>query len=201
MFEGPPADPKLRERWQAYAEEHGGEAVRRQLAQVDPAAAERLQAGDVRRLIRALEVFETTGVPISDLQKQFDRPAEPPPAVACLQRDRGELYELIHRRIDAMLQAGWIDEVRRLLAGPRPLGREASQAAGYREIMEHLAGRMQREEMLEWIQRRTRRLAKHQQTWFRGLSEIRFFPVAADEAPVQVADRLAAFYRAHSAAN
>ena len=140
-------------------------------------------------LIRALEVHETTGVPISSLQRQFDRPADPPPPVACLQYERAELHERIHRRIDAMLEAGWIPEVERLLSAPRPMGREATQAAGYREIAEFLKGRCTFDQMREQIRLRTRRLAKHQETWFRGLAEVRFFPVRPGDDAGQVADR------------
>ena len=118
--------------------------LHRRLAEVDPAAAARLHPNDARRLIRALEVFEKTGRPISELQRQFDvgRPAEEC-RVFVLDWPKEELHARIDRRVDAMFAAGLVDEVRGLLVGPAAsrLSKTASQAVGYREVIEHLEGR------------------------------------------------------------
>ena len=142
IFQGPPADWELRRRLEDEARRHGGDWLHRRLAEVDPEAAGRLHPNDTRRLIRAIEVFEKTGQPISRLQRQFDtgRPAEQC-RVFVLDRPRAELAARIDRRVEAMFAAGLVEEVRGLLAGPHPLSKTARQAVGYREVIEHLEGR------------------------------------------------------------
>lgn len=192
IFQGPPADPAFRRELQQQAAEQPPDFLHAQVALVDPEAAKRLHPNDARRLIRALEVFEKTGRPISDWQRQFDRAR---PAEACrvfvLDWPREELNERIHRRVDAMFEAGLVDEVRRLLDAPGGLGKTAAQAVGYREVVDHLAGRLSIEEAIEQVKLHTRRLAKRQSTWFRSLSECRFVAVGEGDDPEQLADRIA----------
>ncbi len=178
LFEGPAADWALRKRLQEEADEQGSEALHGRLAQVDPTTAGRLHPNDTRRLIRALEVFEKTGRPISELQKQFAVGRE---AAACrvfvLNWPRRELHARINRRVEIMFDEGLVDEVAGLLKTPEPLSRTARNAVGYREVIEHLAGRHTLDETIRLVQMHTRQLAKRQETWFRGLSECRFLPV------------------------
>lgn len=189
IFEGPPADWDLRRELEAIAEREGDEALYRRLAAVDPASARRLHARDRRRVIRALEVYEKTGHTISDLQQQFDRAR---PADACrvftIIWPREELIERIDRRVEAMFAAGLLDEVSQLKAAPRPFGRSAGQAVGYREVLEHLRGVRGLPETIELVKLRTRQFAKRQMTWFRGLSECR--PVAGEAAPAALAEKI-----------
>ena len=193
---GPPADWPLRARLVEWGREAGPGALHERLAAVDPAAAGRLHPSDTRRLVRALEVFEQTGQPISSQQQHF---ALGRTAGECrvfvLDWPRAELYERINRRVEAMFAAGLIDEVRRL-AEEVPdtvfLGRTASQAVGYREALDVLAGRLSLPAAIELTKTRTRRFAKRQLTWFRSLSECRFVPVEGTLDADAVAERIAA---------
>jgi tRNA dimethylallyltransferase len=193
MFAGPPADPELRAALEQRAELAGTPALHAELAAVDPVAAGRIERTDTRRVVRALEVYRATGRPISDFQRQFAAPAEPPPKVACLAWPRETLYRRIDRRVIEMLDAGWVDEVRRLRGRYPHASREARQAVGYREIAEHLDGRLPWSEMVTLIQTRTRQFSKRQRTWFRGLREVR--PFAVEHDPAEVQGRLLSFFR------
>lgn len=192
IFQGPPADWDLRRRLQEQARQQGSESLHRRLTEVDPAAARRLHPNDTRRLIRALEVYEKTGRPISEFQQQFDSGRE---AEACrvfvLNWPRRELHDRIDRRVEAMFAAGLVDEVRGLLARPHPLSRTARQAVGYREVIEHLAGEHGLPETIRLVQSHTRQLAKRQGTWFRSLRECRFIPVPGRLDAAGLARRIA----------
>lgn len=197
LFPGPPGDEALRRSLEAEAATAGPAALHARLAAVDPRTAARLHPHDVRRVVRALEVYLLTGRPISAWQTTWDTPAfarsaaaAPPPVrlpAVVLELPRPTLYDRIHRRVDAMLAAGWLDEVRRLRNLPRPLSREARQALGYRELLAFLEGTGPPwEQTVDRIRTRTRQFAKHQLTWFRHLPTLR--PVPAD-AP-DVVDRV-----------
>jgi tRNA dimethylallyltransferase len=174
IFEGPPADWEFRQRLQTEADKRGGTWLHDRLTQVDPLAASRLHPNDSRRLIRALEVHAKTGQPISELQQQFDRarPAEQC-HVVMLDWPREVLYARIDARVDAMFAAGFVEEVRTLLALPRPLSRTARQGVGYRETISYLRGEQDLAETITLIKNHTRQFAKRQLTWFRSLSECR----------------------------
>ena len=202
LFPAPPADPAVRGRLEAEAEAVGRPALHARLAAADPAAAARLHPNDVRRVVRALEVYELTGQPISSFQQSWDTPAftagragppaeaaaPPGPPCVVLELPREELYARIDRRVVAMLEAGWLDEVRLLRELPRPLGREAAQALGYKELLAHLSGGPGWAETVAAIQTRTRQFAKRQLTWFRHLAGVH--PVPAGRA--DTADRVLA---------
>jgi tRNA dimethylallyltransferase len=191
IFTGPPADWAFRRRLQAIVAAEGPESLHARLAKVDPRSATRLHEHDTRRIIRALEVWEKTGRSISELQQQFDRarPAEEC-RVFALAWPRGELVARIEWRVDAMFAAGLVEEARGLLSGPRPLGRTASQALGYREVLEHLAGVRGLDETIALVKLRTRQFAKRQMTWFRGLSECRMVAMAANVEAREVAAQI-----------
>ena len=200
LFPAPPADELLRRRLEAEAEAAGRPALHARLGAVDPRTAARLHPNDVRRVVRALEVYELTGRPISSFQQTWDTPAfagprgaggaGPAPApVPCvvLELPRGELYARIDRRVEAMLGAGWLDEARRLLALPRPPGREAARALGYQELFAHLAGNGPGwAETVSLIQTRTRQFAKRQLTWFRRLARCRTVPADRPDTAARV---------------
>jgi tRNA dimethylallyltransferase len=184
LFAGPPADASLRQRLEAEAASAGPQVLHQRLASVDPAAAARLHVNDLRRVVRALEVWELTGQPISAWQTQW--PAESRfvsdhniparsqslrPRVLALDLPRDILYARINTRVEQMIAAGLGEEGRALRRLPRPLSKEASQALGYKEMFEHLEGRASLEETVRRIQTRSRQLAKRQRTWFRHLPE------------------------------
>ena len=185
LFDSPPADPNLRRQLEEEAVAAGVESLHARLAAIDPVSAQRLHPNDVRRVVRALEVWHLTGKPLSDWQQQgwWDPQEEPPhsdpvprsggegddPRCLAIDVPREELYTRINRRVEMMIAAGWIEEVRRLRELPQPLSREASQALGYREIAEFLDGKRSLSETIAEIQLRSRQFAKRQLTWFRNL--------------------------------
>jgi len=183
LFDGPPADESLRLR----LEQLPGTELHRALTEVDPVSAARLHPNDVRRLVRAVEVFELTGRPISQWQQQWDRPtaSEPPrdgiaPEDRCLvfTRDRQELYRRIDSRVLDMLEDGLVDEVRRLRARPGGLSRAARQALGVEELAGFLEGRDDLASATARVQQASRNFAKRQLTWFRRISACK--PVTED---------------------
>jgi tRNA dimethylallyltransferase len=175
LFEGPSASAGLRGRLLREAEAHGAMSLHTRLARVDPASAERLHPNDLRRVIRALEVYELTGQPISAWQRQWQGSAGDRAAhtahVFCLSRPRQELYARIDARVVHMMEAGLVDEARRLRALPQPVSRQAAQALGYKEVFDYLDGRMSLEATVVRIQTRSRNFAKRQLTWLRRLPE------------------------------
>jgi tRNA dimethylallyltransferase len=177
LFDGPPGDPVLRARLIREAENEGRPALHARLAHVDPAAAARLHPNDLRRVVRALEVWELTGRPISAWQTQWPEPKCERRAsadqVLCLDLPRTELYARIDARVRRMFQDGLVDEVRRLRTLGRPVSPEASQALGYKEVLDYLDGRARLEETVTRVQTRSRNFAKRQLTWFRHLAECR----------------------------
>ena len=183
-----PPQRELRQELEQRATRQGAEALHRELAQVDPKAAARIDARNVRRVIRALEVHKATGRPISYWQEKG-----PPPwqtLILGLTCPRQELYERIDARVDAMMQAGLVDEVRRLLT----MGYESSlpslSGIGYSQVCRHLAGELSLATAVARIKTATHRLARQQYTWFRLNDErIRWIDVSLDK-PFEKAARL-----------
>jgi tRNA dimethylallyltransferase len=192
LFDGPPADWQLRHEIEKELEQVGQQALYERLMHVDPVAASHIHPRDTRRLVRALEVYRATGEPISHQQLQFEegRPADEC-RVFVLRRSREELHRRIEARVETMVGAGLVEEVRQLLAAGMQLSRTARQAVGYREALAYLAGEYDHEEMAARILYRTRRFAKRQGTWFRSLSECRFVDVAGEVDAAAVAEQIA----------
>jgi tRNA dimethylallyltransferase len=173
LFDGPPADENLRRRLTEEADRLGAPTLHARLAAVDAVSAGRLHPNDVRRVIRALEVWELTGRPLSAWQTQWSDTNEGAPGrpVLYLNPPREELYARIDARVRRMIADGLVQEAGALRCLTRPLSREASQALGYKEVFDYLDGRAGLEETIVRIQTRSRNLAKRQLTWFRSLSE------------------------------
>ena len=193
MFEGPPADWDFRKEIQQELEEMGGQFLHQRLEMIDPVSAANLHPNDHRRLIRALEVFKTTGKPISHWQMEFSEGREADECrVFTLRHARPILHERIENRVTSMFEAGLLDEVRGLLDEHGTLGQTAAQAVGYREAIDHLEERMPLDETIEKVRVRTRRFARHQETWFRGLSECRMIDLPTEFDSDQIAQQLVA---------
>jgi len=178
-FRLPQVPPKeaLRKELAAIAEEEGGvDWLFAQLQEADPVAATRIDPRNVRRVIRAIEVTRATGVPFSQVGK-----AEPPPyrtLVVGLTMPREELYRRVDARVDKMMEAGWLDEVRRLLEMGYSPTLPALSSLGYEELIAHLRGEVTLPVAVAKIKQRTRRYAAHQYTWFRPAdTRIRWFDV------------------------
>jgi len=192
----PEADPAMREAIAAEAQARGWPAMHAQLAQVDPAAAAKIRPGDPQRIQRALEVFRLSGRPISDWQRE--RPASTLPLkvlkLVVAPADRATLHRRIAGRFDAMLAAGFLDEVRALRALPQLQAHPAPfdpgsgpgqalpaiRAVGYRQAWEHLGGATDAPGFRDRAIAATRQLAKRQLTWLRGELDARWFDAAAD---------------------
>jgi tRNA dimethylallyltransferase len=171
LFEGPEADPALRVELVAL----GAPALHRELSQVDPPAAARIHPNDLKRLVRAVEVFRKTGEPISSKHTHFGGPTALDADVFVLRRE--DLKDRIAARTRRMLREGLVDEVRRLLRAP--WGKEGRLAVGYREVIGHLEGEYDETEMERLINRNTNTLARHQHMWFKRFAEAR--PVSGVE--------------------
>ncbi len=165
LFPSPEPDPGIRARLAGM----DPRARRELLERVDPAAAARIHPNDVRRTVRALEVWETTGTPISELQRQWDAGRVRPDALLVgLEWPAETLSRRINARVKDMMARGFLDEVRALHEAGR-IGPNAAQALGYRQLIDHLEGRLTLDEAVERIKIETRRFAKNQRTWLRRL--------------------------------
>jgi tRNA dimethylallyltransferase len=176
FFDGPPADDEIREELERRKEREGGEALLEELRGVDPAAAARMLPSHTRRIIRALEVHRLTGIPISTLQEK-NEPASFRSVHIGLQWPRELLYDRINERVDQMMKAGFLDEVKRLKALGYAPPMNALNTVGYKELFQVLEERITCERAVEQIKRETRRYAKRQLTWFRRDARIRWFPL------------------------
>lgn len=186
LFEGPPADLELRARLEARAKEaaEGGAPglLHGELEAVDPAAAAQIHVNDLRRTIRALEVFELTGVPLSVQQREWGGEASAREARAVLvgvQLPTEVLDQKIAARTAEMLDEGWPQEALSVAEGPG-FGRSASQALGYDTALALARGEMSREEAEGLIALRTRQFARRQRTWYRKFPIQWFDPREAD---------------------
>ncbi len=191
MFEGPPADWEFRNEVETELAEMGAEFLHQRLEMIDPVSAHNLHPNDHRRIIRALEVYRSTGKPISHWQMQFDegRTAEQC-KVFTIRHPRSILHERIETRVVQMFERGLVDEVQLLISKYGQLGKTAAQAVGYREVIDHLDGKLDREQTVEKVKVRTRRFARHQETWFRGLSECRIIDLPPACDPTELAAQL-----------
>ena len=190
LFEGPPADAEYRHELAGWEERE----LQRRLAEVDPAAAARIHRNDRKRLVRALEVFHLTGRPISELQRQWDAGPDRIESVRFgLSWDRPILNRRINARTKAMIEAGWLEEVRDLLDRYGELGPAAGEAAGYRLLSKVVRGQMKLDDAVEQIKISTRQLAKRQMTWFRRFERVTW--LAGDLSVVENADRVLAAWR------
>ncbi|MDI3508516.1 MAG: tRNA dimethylallyltransferase [Clostridiales bacterium] len=173
--EGTP-DAELRENLRHKAQEYGVDALYNELADVDPDAAARINRNDLKRIIRALEVYYKTGRPISYYQQRSK--SVPPRYNAImigLTMDRQRLYSRIEQRVDAMMEKGLLEEVKWLKANGYADNPVAMQAVGYKELLAYLKGLCTLDEAVMLIKRNTRRLAKRQWTWFNRDKNVRWF--------------------------
>lgn len=191
IFQGPPADWDFRRQVQEEVRQVGTEALHRRLQLVDPLSAARLHPHDVRRIVRALEVYRLTGKPISHLQLQFDQ-ASDARRVFVLQWPRQQLHARIERRVEWMFSHGLVDEVSQLLRRYGQLGRTARQAVGYREVIAMVRGECDQQQASRHIRTRTNRFVRRQETWLRSLHECRPIPQTGSPSPAEVARQILA---------
>jgi len=171
-----PPDLAFRERWRTLAQERGTAFVQSELAQVDPASAARIHVNDLGRLVRALEVYQATGVPLSEWHARNKAKNEQANVVlfGLNYADRRELYQRIEQRVDLMLAEGLADEVRSLLAQGYGAHLKPMQSLGYRQMAAMLAGETMEAGAVDEIKRETRHFARRQLIWFRADPRIRW---------------------------
>jgi len=173
IFSGPSASSEIRREFEQVAAERGIPFLHDELMRIDPPSASRIQRNDLYRIVRALEVYRITGIPISAHQeahrfaeREFDT------LTIALEVPRAQLYQNINARFDAMIAEGFVDEVRRLLAAGYSPERPPLSTIGYREIASYLRGEMTLGAGVELAKRKTRQFAKRQLTWFRHEPEV-----------------------------
>jgi len=194
IFEGPSANWRLREELRCRAEEEGPGALHEMLMRLDPVTAGRLHPNDLVRIVRALEVVEATGKPLSAHQREY--PARQPRVeyrMAALRRSDEDLRARINERTEAMFRRGLLDEARRLDA-EGGMNRSVRKAIGYSEALAYLHGELDEAEMVKRAQRRTWRLARKQRTWLKSFPDVEWVDVAPDEPSDATAARVRAVF-------
>ena len=179
-FEETETDPALRQSLFDYAAEHGNHALHERLAAVDPESAAAIHENNVKRVVRALEIFEGTGITKTEFDRRSRMVESPYDATVIGLRyaDRDLLYSRIDRRVDEMLANGLLDETKSLLAeGVFERNTTAAQAIGYKELLGHLRGEQSLTDATEELKRATRRYAKRQITWFGAKDYVRWIDV------------------------
>jgi len=186
----PQRSEEIRQRLRASAEEHGAGHLHHLLLRLDPQAAAQIAAADQQKLVRAIEICLLSGKPLSEVHRSGRTPLagwrilkiglEPP---------REALYERIHRRTEAMLAAGWLDEVRSILAAGLPESAKPFDFIGYRELGAYLRGEIALEAAQAAIQQGTRQYAKRQITWFRREPDVHWLPSFGDDPQTMSAAR------------
>jgi len=173
LFGGDPSDPLIRNRLTNEAKTQGHQRMYQRLALCDPDTAKKLHANDTYRIIRALEVYERTGTPLSAHHRRHRfRERRLNTLSLGLMMDRDVLYQRIDARVDAMIDAGLLEEVRRLLDAGYSQELKSMQSLGYRHMVDFVHDRMDWAETVRTMKRDTRRYAKRQLTWFRADPEI-----------------------------
>ncbi|MFO7772689.1 MAG: tRNA (adenosine(37)-N6)-dimethylallyltransferase MiaA [Dehalococcoidia bacterium] len=160
-----PPDQQLRRRLEARAEQEGSHSLYQELQDIDPAAAARIDPGNARRIIRALEIYHATGRPPS--QSQHKEPPAFPILIIGLTQERSELYTRIDQRVDKMIQMGLVEETDQLLKEGYSPSLPSMSGIGYKQISQFLRGEMTLPEAIDKIKYETHRLARHQYAWFR----------------------------------
>ena len=179
IFETDSKDMKIRETLQSRVIAEGLESLYEELKSVDPRASARIKPGDRQRIVRALEVFYTTGAPISTHQKESQRSSPRyKHMLVVMFRERQELYERIETRVDRMFTEGLVGEVEGLLDAGFSPDLHPLKALGYREVMRYLEGRWSLERARSEMKKATRRFAKRQLTWFRAVPEARWLNIS-----------------------
>jgi len=181
LFEGPGADEQIRAKLKEQSHAQGLNSLYEQLQKIDPDTASRVSANDERRIIRALEVYKLTGKPISTFQSQWNQSSSNDWIIIGLRREKTEESKRINARVKKLIDAGLVDEVKGLLAEPKPLSSQARCAIGYAEIIEHLSGKTTLDEAIELIKKNSRKLAKAQRTWFKTFKNVHWLDLAPDE--------------------
>ncbi|MGC2293062.1 MAG: tRNA (adenosine(37)-N6)-dimethylallyltransferase MiaA [Candidatus Acidiferrales bacterium] len=185
LAEAPLRSEELRERLRAAVEERGAEYLHRMLTRLDAEAAARIGARDTQKIIRAIEMRLATGKTVGEIHRSGREPLTGYEVIKIgLQPPRESLYQRIHQRVEAMIRAGWSEEVRQLVADGVPADAKPFQFIGYAEWREHLAVRLTKDEAVARIQQATRTFAKRQITWFRKETTVHWLEGFGDDPKI-----------------
>ena len=195
IFDGPGKDPEIRGRIEDQIRTHGLDALLGELRKVDPDTLVKMKEITPRRVIRALEVFYSTGKPISQFHAEQTPKTEFQAMQVCLSWDRSELYARVNSRVDAMIATGLVEEVRNLEQLGYSKQLNALNTVGYKEVFDHLEGITDVQTMAELIKRNTRRFAKRQLTWFGADKRIHEFPMLVERDMVALSKKIAGLYQ------
>lgn len=181
-------DYRLREELRDLAEKEGAQKLIEMLREFDPVSAQRLHPNNLKRVIRAIEFYKTSGVPISEHQEMTKQKESRYDALMfMIDHDREVLYERINKRVDIMLGEGLVDEVRALLERGYSSELNSMQGIGYKELISHFNGEITFNEAVDAIKQNSRRYAKRQLTWFRRNDHIKLLsPSVATERALEI---------------
>ena len=174
-------DYKLREELNELAKQHGSQYLLDILKEFDPVSAQRLHPGNLRRIVRAIEFYRTTGIPISEHQEMTkQKESRYEPLMLCVKWDREVLYDRINKRVDIMMNDGLLDEVKQLMEIGYTKELNSMKGIGYKEIIDYFEGNMSLEDTVNLIKQSSRRYAKRQLTWFRRDKRIHWLDANED---------------------
>ena len=180
-----PADREMRRRLESRAEQDNGQSLYQELQNIDPAAAAKIDPRNVRRVVRALEIYYATGERPSQLQRK-EKPGFSVLVIG-LTQERSELYRRIDERSDKMIRRGLVEEVEQLLGRGYTTSLPSMSGIGYKQISQFLRGEMTLPEAIDKIKYETHRLARHQYAWFRlSDSRIRWFDLSGTEGKASI---------------
>ncbi|MBR5157900.1 MAG: tRNA (adenosine(37)-N6)-dimethylallyltransferase MiaA [Clostridia bacterium] len=175
-------DFELREKLLKEAEDIGCEALHKRLSQIDPKSAEGIHPNNVKRVVRALELFETTGLTLSEQNENSKTEPSPyEPIMIALNTEREVLYERINLRVDIMLSCGLLDEIKNLKQMGLAKDMQSMQGIGYKEILSYLDGEISLDEATELVKKNSRNYAKRQLTWFKRDERYKWLDCMAED--------------------
>ncbi len=170
---------------------NGAQNLYNQLCKIDPISADRIHINDQKRIVRALEVYNITGKPISSFQKQFRSGNYIHKwRIIGLQRAKDDVSSRINRRVTKMVDDGLVDEVKSLVNEPDGLSMQAAQAVGYAEVIDYFDNKYTHDQAIEKIKINTRRFAKSQRTWYRGFNNVNWYDLSPNDTVEAVCDRV-----------
>lgn len=176
----------LREQLLKEAEDIGYEALHKKLFEIDPKAAEGIHPNNVKRVVRALELYQTTGLTLSEQNENSKTEPSPyEPVMLALNTERETLYERINLRVDIMLSSGLLDEIKKLKQMGLTKDMQSMQGIGYKEILSYLDGELGFDEAIELVKKNSRNYAKRQLTWFKRDERYKWLDCMADDLPYQ----------------
>ena len=191
IFNGPEADWDIRRDLEELADEKGNQYVHDILQKIDPDKAVELHPNNLRRIIRAIEVYRITGKPVSELQEEYKLTRKSYQFnILCIAREREDIYRRINERVEIMFDKGLVDEVQSLLDNPGGLSKQAKQALGYKEIIQYLDGGLTLDDAKEMVKQSTRRFAKRQMTWFRSFPDVQWLETEEHEGPGSISEEI-----------